>query len=178
MAVMSFNKIDEPNGWLSNMSAYKVRWNAQVCPTAEHLFQCMRFQDDPSVQAEILNEPSPMIAKHIAKGHRAKLEPDLRPKYAEDIENMRLVVRLKVAQNSELIRMLVGSSDLIVEDSTRRQSDSGLFWGASLQNDGSWKGQNNLGKIWMELRYELQKALWLKPLVFPGSFVKGVWAEG
>ena len=70
----------------------------------------------------------------------------------EDIQNMKLVLGLKVAQHPEIGRKLIetGCED-IVEDCTRRARGSGLFWGASLV-DGSWVGGNMLGEMWMEIR--------------------------
>lgn len=44
----------------------------------------------------------------------------------------------------------------IVEDCTKRQRGSGLFWGAALI-DGKWQSQNWLGQLWMELREELEE---------------------
>ena len=71
------------------------------------------------------------------------------PMSEADLENMRLVLRLKVEQDSELHQMLIESGGaFIIEDCTRRQRGSGLFWGAALI-DGSWDGQNWLGKLWL-----------------------------
>lgn len=45
---------------------------------------------------------------------------------------------------------------MIIEDCTKRQNVSGLFWGAAFDaNIAEWRGQNQLGKLWMELREQL-----------------------
>jgi len=68
-------------------------------------------------------------------------------------------LRLKIEQHPELRETLIESGDaFIVEDCTKRQRGSGLFWGAALI-DGSWVGQNWLGKLWMELRQNLQHGI-------------------
>lgn len=78
------------------------------------------------------------------------------PMSGQDLDNMRLVLRLKIQQHPELQVMLVQTGDeLIVEDCSRRRSTSGKFWGAALINN-EWVGQNWLGKLWMEIRAELQ----------------------
>jgi hypothetical protein len=73
----------------------------------------------------------------------------------EDLDNMRLCLRLKVEQHPELAEALLETGDeLIVEDCTKRQRGTGLLWGAALV-DGQWLGENWLGKLWMELRASL-----------------------
>ncbi|MEI8285023.1 MAG: NADAR family protein, partial [bacterium] len=44
--VLSFRKVDEPLGWLSNMSPHPIRVDTIRYPTCEHFFQCMRFEDE------------------------------------------------------------------------------------------------------------------------------------
>ncbi|MEB3059530.1 NADAR family protein, partial [Parvimonas sp. D9] len=64
---------------------------------------------------------------------------------------------LKVDQHPNLGDLLLATGDeIIIEDCTSRQHGSGLFWGAGKQPDGSWNGDNVLGKLWMTLRNELK----------------------
>ena len=54
------------------------------------------------------------------------------PLSQQDLDNMRLCLRLKVEQHPELARRLVDTKEeFIVEDCTKRQRGSGLFWGAA-----------------------------------------------
>lgn len=88
-----------------------------------------------------------------AKQNKAKMI--IEPMTTPDIENMRLVLRLKIEQHPELRKKLIESGEtFMVEDCTKRQRGSGLFWGAALI-DGAWVGNNWLGKLWMELRTKL-----------------------
>ncbi|MHA2066417.1 MAG: NADAR domain-containing protein, partial [Candidatus Thorarchaeota archaeon] len=75
----------------------------------------------------------------------------------EDVENMRVVVRLKIEQHSGLKEdLLATGNDVIIENCTKRgKRGSNLFWGAVLE-DGEWLGKNVLGNIWMELREEIK----------------------
>lgn len=153
MVVIAFNDVKGPNGWLSNMSPHSVFWNGQVYQTAEHLFQCLRFPDFPGIQNEINKQASPVMAKSVAKKYR-KLHPSTKE---SDLQLMKTVVRLKAIQNPEIIRKLVFSEGEIIEDSTNRPGGTGVFWGAVQDADGKWMGENQLGRIWMELRDELKR---------------------
>jgi predicted NAD-dependent protein-ADP-ribosyltransferase YbiA (DUF1768 family) len=99
-----------------------------------------------------------MAAEMIAKKHRA--ERCVAPRSAEDTELMGRVVRAKATQNcavGEFARQwntLIGMGPVfIVEDSSKRPSGAGLFWGAALadQLTDLWRGRNCLGQIWMDL---------------------------
>ena len=157
MAVIAFNDVKGPNGWLSNMYPHTVLWNGRLYQTAEHLFQCMRYPDFPGIQAEINMQASPVMAKGAAKKYR-KLHPSTKE---NDLQLMKMVVRLKAIQNPEIIRKLVFSEGEIIEDSTNRPGGTGVFWGAAQDTDGNWVGENHLGRIWMELRDDLKRVFML-----------------
>lgn len=153
MNITTFNDVKGPNGWLSNMYPHSVFWKGQSYQTAEHLFQCLRFPGFPGIQDEINKQSSPLMAKSVAKKYR-KLHPSTRE---NDLQLMKIVVRLKAIQNPEIIRKLVFSEGEIIEDSTNRLGGTGVFWGAALDADGKWMGENQLGHIWMGLRDELKR---------------------
>ena len=120
--------------------------------TTEALFQALRFSD-AEIQETIRAEKSPMGAKMKAKKFKAQMV--IQPMSPPDVENMRLCLRLKIEQHPQLKADLMATGDqLIVEDCTKRQRGSGLFWGAALVGD-QWNGQNWLGRLWMEIRTRL-----------------------
>ena len=138
------------------MAPFRVTYNGTEWLTTEALFQALRF-DNEEIREAIRAEKSPMGAKMKAKKHKSEMV--IEPLSEADINNMRLVLRLKIEQHPELRETLIESGDaFIVEDCTKRQRGSGLFWGAALI-DGSWVGQNWLGKLWMELRQNLQHGI-------------------
>lgn len=222
MKVYAFNKTDDPSyGWLSNMSPHPVLYNGDLWPTAEHLFQYMRYEtlDDveyihtdtdkdtgekttrkeivnaKTIKAEILATGSPLVAKWLAKKYskvisspdvkfddKQNAEEQLRIAIAQaqaakqigkryrqlmattkehDKVMMDKVVRLKLAYNPDLIRRLISTDGLIVEDVTTRKGGSSSFWGAAKQEDGTWVGENTLGVIWMKIRDDLQEVLFV-----------------
>lgn len=153
MEVISFTKVALPYGWLGNMSPYPIEVDGLVWRTSEALFQAGRFASDDPVRETIRASKSPMGAKMAAKGNRERMV--IVPQSAEDLAWMAHVLRLKMGAHPKLQDMLVATGNLpIVEDTTSRPNTSGLFWGAALQPDGTWKGLNWLGKLWIELREE------------------------
>jgi len=70
---------------------------------------------------------------------------------------MRMVLLMKLHHHPDLKKALLDTGDEeIVEDVTSRPNESGLYWGAAKQPDGTWVGTNMLGKMWMDLRAALR----------------------
>ncbi len=156
MAYISFTKTNLPFGWLGNMFAAPITYNGQIWLTSEALFQALRF-DDVTIREMIRNDKSPMGAKFMSKRKEYRTKRVVEPMSMEDIENMRLCLRLKFDQHSELREKLLKTGDhIIVEDVSARKGARHKFWGAVLTND-VLDGQNMLGKLLMELREELRK---------------------
>jgi ribA/ribD-fused uncharacterized protein len=151
--IVAFTGVKKPYGWLGNMAPYPIDHGGKRWRTSEALFQAMRFADE-TVQEEIRQKASPMAAKFVAK--REKKRMVVVPQSNLDLDQMEHVLWLKLEQHPELKEKLVATGDAtIIEDSTRRPRGSGLFWGAALK-EGQWVGENRLGKMWMNLREELQ----------------------
>lgn len=149
---IAFTKIRLPYGWLSNMSAHAIVHQGVVYPTAEHLFQCLRFASKDL--SPIMQERSPMAAKMAAKQNADRML--VQPRSVEDLANMRLVLGWKLDQHPALLTALIATAPRqIYEDVGVRPSTSGTFWGAYLdQSDDTWVGENMLGHLWMDLRTE------------------------
>ena len=150
-------KVAEPFGCLGNMSPHPVRYRGYTYRTAEALFQCLRFSDE-DIQTLIWERASPMAAKMVAKKHRQQMV--VAPRSRQDVENMELVIMLKTDQHPNVEQQLLDTGDrFIVEDCTKRPSESGRFWGAVISN-GLWVGENQLGQLWMTLRSQIQRGEW------------------
>lgn len=153
--VIAFRKVKDPYGWLSNMSPHPVKGLRLDLEfrTAEALFQALRFTD-PTVQDLIRAQKSPMAAKMVAKANADKMV--VVPRSDSDLNIMRHVIRAKVLQHPALFSALLKTEGhTIIEDTTARPNESGLYWGAARQPDGTWKGMNMLGELWMILRRTL-----------------------
>jgi len=154
--------VEEEYGWLGNMSPHPVKYEGKWWLTAEALFQALRFpmgavNDEGENIREIIHaQKSPMAAK--MKSKRYKDKRNITPMGNEDLENMKIVLRLKFKCNcNPLERDLLATGDrFIVEDCSNRPTVSGLFWGAKRLADGTWGERNMLGKLLMELRTEIR----------------------
>lgn len=154
--MIAFTKVNLPFGDLGNMAPYRIEYQGKRYKTAEALFQALRFDDD-EIKEAIRTTSSPMTAKMIAKKHKGKMVVE--PQSQRDLDNMRLVLRLKVVQNAEVKRILLATkNEVIVEDCTSRNRGSAKFWGMALV-DGVWVGDNWLGKLLMELRAGMDPAV-------------------
>lgn len=156
---IAFTKVALPYGWLGNMSPHPVIYLGQRWPTTEHLFQALRFAQ-AETKEEIRMQKSPMGAKLKAKsfmkrGGIAEGVLSHMPLDDTDLNNMRMVLKLKIAQHLILFKRLVHSKgSQIIEDIGSRKGARNEFWGA--RRDGSmWIGSNRLGTMWMELRDEI-----------------------
>ena len=154
MAYISFTKTQLPYGWLGNMFAAPITYQSQIWLTSEALFQALRF-DDVTIREMIRNDKSPMGAKMVAKKYMTKSVVE--PMSMEDIDNMRLCLRIKFDQHSDLRDKLLTTGDhIIFEDvSERPKTTRNRFWGA-VKTDGKLDGNNMLGKLLMELRVEIK----------------------
>ena len=147
---IAFTKVALPFGWLGNMSPFPVRYGAVTFRTAEHLFQCMRLPKDHPGFAEIRDQTSPMAAKMVSKKHVSDFIVE--PRSEQDVMNMMTVLEFKLKNNPQLLTLLKDTGTAtIIEDCSKRPSESGLFWGAARIPNG-WNGENVLGKLWMQIR--------------------------
>ena len=150
--------VNDIYGWISMMSAYQAYYKGTTFRTYEELFQWLRFVAFPDIQWEIVEQKSPMGAKMKARKHRAKLNRGEKWDQApEDITLMKKCILLKLEQHPELkVKLISTGTATIIEDCTSHDRESARFWGM-VYKDGQWIGENMLGKIWMEIREELQK---------------------
>lgn len=119
-------KVKDDGGYWGNMAPYPIEFAGKRWLTSEALFQALRF-DDGEIQEQIRSEKSPMGTKMKAKKNKDKMV--VVPMSDADLDNMRLVLWLKIEQHPELQQMLLNTGDaFIVEDCTRRQRGSGTFW--------------------------------------------------
>jgi ribA/ribD-fused uncharacterized protein len=142
-------RVKDEYGWLSNMYPSPLTYKDRLYPTCEHLFQCLRFPNNPEIQDHIRIQISPMTAKMVAKAHK-----DLAVGVGSDTDlyNMRMCINLKLLNYPEILKKLIDTGDsIIIEDCSARDNVSGRFWGM-VKVGKIWEGENWLGRIWMEIR--------------------------
>ncbi len=128
-----------------SFSAFAVELWDKVFPTAEHAYQWKKFSfSASSVAEEIFNARSARDTKVIADRHRDDVSPewnDLKVSFMEEI------LRAKLGQHEKVKSLLQETKSLeIIEN-----SPTDIFWGI-----GNGEGKNELGKLWMKLRSELE----------------------
>ena len=137
---------------LSNFSAFRVQWRGIDFDTSEHAYHWEKFRDQPPtwnsvglIAEQVRLAPSAHAAFKLAE----ICKPHRRPDWDDvKVEIMRGILKAKVDQHEYVRRKLLetGTREL-VEDSWRDD-----FWGWGPNKDG----KNMLGRIWMEIRDELQ----------------------
>lgn len=138
---------------LSNFSAFTLQWNGYRFDTSEAAYHWEKFppQHDLyderriAVRAAIRGADSAHASFKRAEENTRFRRPDWD---AVKVDIMRDILRAKVAQHEYVRRKLLETGDReLVENSWR---DSFWGWGADQ------KGQNMLGKLWMEIRADLR----------------------
>lgn len=133
--------------YLSNFHPCVIEIDGITYPTAEHAFQALKTLD-ASEREHVRVAPTPAGAKQRGK------KVTLRDGWASlRFEVMEKVLRVKFADpNLRSLLIATGERELI-EGNTWRDTT----WGCIRTKEGTWKGQNQLGKMLMRLRSEYAK---------------------
>ena len=128
-----------------NFSSFKVLVDGVLYSTVEHAYQAAKFLDSaPQIAKDIVESYSAHDAQKIAYANKDKQRKDWEEVKLKIMERL---LRLKLEQNPYVRKKLLQTVNyLICEDSPK---DS--FWGIGPNRDG----RNELGKLWMKLRDEL-----------------------
>lgn len=131
---------------LSNFSAFNVHVFGIEFQTAEHAYHFKKFSDTNHLLAsEIRAARSAHDAFKIAEANKLHRRGDWDK---VKVNVMRAIIRAKTAQHEYVRRKLLQTGDReLIENSWR---DSFWGWGENRH------GQNQLGKLWMEIRAELR----------------------
>ena len=133
---------------LDNFSAYGLVMDGIQFKTGEHAFQYLKFaKTNSEVAKAITSSTSPNEARRLAQVYKRLRDPEWsNVKYGY----MKRVFELKAASNKEVEEALLNTKDYtIVEHCVDQDTD----WGV----DNNGVGENNLGKLWMQIREELKK---------------------
>ncbi|MCE6958727.1 NADAR family protein [Cereibacter sphaeroides] len=145
-----FRRTADEHGGFSNMAGgWPIEVAGQTVRSTEALYQALRFPDHPEVQRAILDEKSPMFAKRKAYETIGLTRADWQ---VVNIPIMKFGLRVKVSQHRErALELLAGARGRPIVELSMRDA----FWGAVPQPDGSLKGANVLGRLWMEIEARL-----------------------
>lgn len=134
---------------LDNFSAFGLKMDGIYFQTSEHAFQFLKFfESNPRLAERIKDAYSPNEARKIAQENKQYKNPNWSNlKY----DYMEKVLRLKAQQNPVVMKKLLATKDNVIAEYC---TDEDTEWGLDKNNHG----QNNLGKIWMKIRDELNNS--------------------
>ena len=132
--------------FLSNFYPHPVEVDGDIYPTNEHAFQALKT-DDPIERQKVRDAKTPASAKSLGKRVTLREGWDtLR------FQVMERVVRAKFDDHDLADKLRATGERELIELNTWRDAT----WGCIRTKDGLWKGRNELGKILMRVRDELE----------------------
>ncbi|CDS02083.1 uncharacterized protein SPSC_00562 [Sporisorium scitamineum] len=147
---VTFFRVDQPNFHLSNSSPHPVTFNSIRYPTAEHLFQSLKFlPSHPTIASKVRRAKTPLDAMRIARSHTSSYNAGWISQ-GVNVKVMHQVVLAKFSQYSALAEALLETEEReIVND-----SPTDVFWGIG---GSGGRGRNVLGKTLMDVREVLRQ---------------------
>lgn len=129
-----------------NFAPFQIEWRGRLYATSEHAYQSAHFFETNMELAEQIRRcRSPKEAQDFANQNSDQDDPLWKEKKLSIMEE---IIRCKLEQHSYIQDKLLATKDKCIVET----NDNDEFWGWG-KNHG---GQNQLGKIWMKLRYELK----------------------
>ncbi len=143
----SINQFQRKYRWLSNFWPCYLVYHEIQYPTVEHAYQAAKVES-LYLKTKIKNCPTPAEAKDFFETHEIKPDPGWA--IAKKLRIMEELLRIKFSGREPfLTRLLLETGDAdLVEGNTWND----IFWGVC---NGS--GENNLGKLLMKVREELNQ---------------------
>lgn len=143
LLISFWSRGEEQWQFLSNFWLAPIAYKEQVWPSAEHLYQAMKFES-PALREQIRRAAHPAEAKAIAKKHAGQERADW---HAKKVKAMRFILGLKFAQHPELARKLLATGSAVLVHYAPWDG----FWGNGKNN----RGENVLGHLLMQVRQEV-----------------------
>jgi ribA/ribD-fused uncharacterized protein len=128
----------------SNFASFAVKYNGLLFPISEHAYQAAKFEDKEVIDL-IHSSLSAHDSKKVARAHKEKMNPawdSIKVSVMEDI------IRSKISMHPYIKEKLLETGDQEIIEDSPKDSFSG--------RGQDFKGRNELGKVWMKIRAELQ----------------------
>lgn len=132
--------------WLSNMWPAEIELQNGKYASSENAYQALKFTEDFEYKKKLMRCPA-IMAKQLAREYVKTYPSFLAPNFMENrYLIMKNIVREKFFQNSYLGAKLMLTGDIYLEETNN--------WGDTYFGVCNEEGENNLGKILMEVRSE------------------------
>ncbi|MEL7222830.1 MAG: NADAR family protein [Bacteroidota bacterium] len=141
------NEFKGKYSWLSNFAPCEIEYNGRQFASVEHAYMSAKSEDSEWIAfcADASNSPG----KVKRKSKKIVLREDWG---AIKVEVMRQLLQKKFSQQPYKI-LLLNTDDLYIQEGNRWGD---TFWGVDLKTN---VGENNLGKLIMAIREELNQEL-------------------
>jgi ribA/ribD-fused uncharacterized protein len=141
----SINFIETRLHDLSPFSAHEIELDGELFKTVEHGYQALRIK--PGLERDAIKQQrSPMNAWR--EGQKYKHDYELLVEGYDKYQIMEKLFRAKLDQHSDVRVVLVATGDREL----LKVYDTDFDWGTG----ADFSGANNMGKLWMKLRSELE----------------------
>jgi ribA/ribD-fused uncharacterized protein len=134
-------------GVLSNFANTPLTLNFQIWPTAEHLFQALKFTGDADnygYREKIRCSYRASTARELGVSRSVPIRSDWD---SVKVKGMLRILRLKAFQHDSVVDCLKSTGNALLVE----KSPTDYYWGCGKDNSG----KNMLGKLWMQVRSEL-----------------------
>lgn len=140
---MSIDRFIGEYKFLCNFALYPVTYEGICYPTSEHAYQAAKFAPIKT-KRHMANTLTPGQVKRVGQAPGIRYDWEL-----VKVDIMREIVTLKFVQNPEIkVKLIATELEELVEGNTWNDT----FWGQCPVGNG----ENNLGKVLMEVRARLR----------------------
>lgn len=143
-----FYRVQDPYGCLSNFSPHKIKLDGCYWPTVEHYYQAQKFVGTatPDLVHRIHQAPTPEVAAELGRHSGCPLRSDWE-QVKTQVMYQAVLTKFLTHQDIQAVLLATGNEDIV------EASPTDTFWGCGA--DG--QGRNQLGKVLMQVRQEIQK---------------------
>lgn len=143
-AIQYWSKGEDEYRFLSNFASTAFYYDGELWPSAEHLYQALKFAGASEEREAIRRLATPQVAREFSKQHATARRDAW---YERRVGTMRLTLVLKFSQSPDLKAQLAatGHVDLL------HYAPWDGFWGSGRNG----QGQNIHGKLLMGIRSQL-----------------------
>ncbi|HEY9844989.1 MAG TPA: NADAR family protein [Candidatus Caenarcaniphilales bacterium] len=145
-----FYKVSEPYGCFSNFSPHSIQLQGEFWPTAEHYYQAQKFAgtEYEFLIKVIQQAKAPEAAAALGRNPNHRIRADWEQRKNQVMHE---AVLTKFLTHLDIQAVLLATRDeQIVEN-----SPTDAYWGCGLDKSG----RNQLGKVLMNVRYQIRSSL-------------------
>jgi ribA/ribD-fused uncharacterized protein len=142
---IAINGFFEEHRFLSNFHLCEIEIDGRFYPSTENAYQAMKFPDVMRKQFQFISPKESKSLGNVLKMNKEQIERWEQKK----LDVMREVCEYKFFNHPDIAKMLVSTGDRYLEE-TNYWMDT--YWGVY-----SGFGENNLGKILMDIRNKLKE---------------------